>query len=471
MQTLLSILSNKCEGKYIFFLIGFICILGIIEAHFLLNSLSRGLELKYIITGSCIILGLAFTFTKPYIGIIIFLILSYFLSPEIFGKSKSLLVSLGGENLSWIVIITIVFCWVIWIIKNREFKFVVCKQNYLIIGFLLTIIISIIFSVDRNYSWIHFVGIIKVFFIYFAIINLITSKEHFTHLVWIVILIFGIPSILAIIEYYQHGTTYKGIGDPVWHDNNYFAHLLTMTIPLTFYSIFNSKSFIKNLILIILCVCMIITITLTFSRSGFMGLTAVLTIILLKLKKKFYLLSIGIVFVIGLLSFLPSNYKDRVYSIITYQQDKSSIERVYAWEAGLNMVKQHPLTGVGLGNFESLSKAYNPSLQSFRTAHNFLIHVAGECGIIGLLLFLALIITSGRDLMYLKRKFKNIPEGSWFIHFAQALEISFCGYIIACSFSSETYMLLLYVLIGLTVVLRQIAKREINEVSSDLKDV
>lgn len=467
---LLNTLSNKCEGKYVFFVIGFICFLGIIETHFLLNSLSRGLELKYIITGSCVILSLTFIFTRPYLGIIIFFILSYFLSPEIFGKSKSLLVSLGGENLLHIVIITIIFCWLIWMIKNREFKFVVCRQNYLIIGFLLTIIISIIFAVDKSYFWIHFVGIIRVFFIYFAIINLITSKKHFIHLVWALILIFGIPSIEAVIEYLQHGTIYRRIGDPVWGDNNYFSQLLTMTIPLAFYLIFTSRSFLKNLILTILCLSMITTITITFSRSGFMGLLTVLTIILLKSKKKFYLLPIGISLVIGLIYLLPANYKDRIHSIITYQQDISAMRRVYAWEAGLNMVKQHPLTGVGLGNFEPLSKEYNPSLPDFLTAHNFLIHLAGECGIIGVILFLALIITSGRDLMYLKKRFRNTSEGKWIIPLADGIEVSFCGYIIACNFSSETYMLLLYVLIGLTVSLKQIAKREINKSEGDLND-
>lgn len=69
--------------------------------------------------------------------------------------------------------------------------------------------------------------------------------------------------------------------------------------------------------------------------------------------------------------------------------------RYYLWVAGLNMVEQHPVMGVGLGNFYRDLPAYYPPWITPREwhehAHNLYLQIAAEAGLFALGLFAAMI--------------------------------------------------------------------------------
>jgi O-antigen ligase len=82
--------------------------------------------------------------------------------------------------------------------------------------------------------------------------------------------------------------------------------------------------------------------------------------------------------------------------------------RLLAWSAGLQMIREHPLVGVGLGNFKPLMGQYMdpgmrfdllPDAAEFRSiAHNGYIGVAAELGLPALLVYLAILVFSYRTL-------------------------------------------------------------------------
>ncbi len=66
--------------------------------------------------------------------------------------------------------------------------------------------------------------------------------------------------------------------------------------------------------------------------------------------------------------------------------------RIYAWRAGLEIFKEHPLLGTGPGSFELLSPAIEEKLGAgiiTPSAHNLYIRVLAENGILGFALLLA----------------------------------------------------------------------------------
>ncbi len=71
-------------------------------------------------------------------------------------------------------------------------------------------------------------------------------------------------------------------------------------------------------------------------------------------------------------------------------------ERLAHYQAGLNMVEEHPWLGVGAGNFDANYREYT-EVWRFRIprshAHNAYIQVAAQSGLIGLGAYLALIVT------------------------------------------------------------------------------
>lgn len=75
-------------------------------------------------------------------------------------------------------------------------------------------------------------------------------------------------------------------------------------------------------------------------------------------------------------------------------QDYSTAERLSHWIAGINMFLDHPLTGVGIGNYGTAYGPYHITIfvNSLDHAHNYYINTAAETGIIGLTTFVLFLI-------------------------------------------------------------------------------
>jgi len=438
-------LKESWQGKYTFIWLTFFLILGLKEVHFLYLALSRGLALKYILAGSCALISLMFTPMQPLIGIIIYCLVVYLFPISGFGFSRT-------------VTLATLFGWLIWVVKNKKYSFVQAKQNYFILGLWLMMLFSIITAFDKKLYWESIESISKVFFFYFAAINLIDSKRKLMYFIWIILFIFGFLSLDVEASYFLSGTTH--LGGAGEGDNNLFALLLVMTIPCAFYSFFVEESLLKKGILALLFLSMILATILTFSRGGFLGLVTVLGLIWLKTKHKFISLFTSIFLIGGVLIFLPQGYKARIHTILEYRQDGSAMGRIEAWKAGWEMIKDRPIIGVGLGNFSLLSHKYNPQAPKGIKPHNSFIQIASECGLIALLFFVLLPVISIWELWRLRRRLADTEKGKWIVPVANILEISFYGYLISGSFLHQAHMPLFYLFVALSVAVKQIAKRE-----------
>jgi O-antigen ligase len=88
----------------------------------------------------------------------------------------------------------------------------------------------------------------------------------------------------------------------------------------------------------------------------------------------------------------PSEYRERMRSITTYEQDESAMNRVEYRKAAVRMFKHNPLTGIGFKNFPDFARDFGaPASQ---TTHNMYYLVLAELGGIGLFVFLNIWIRS-----------------------------------------------------------------------------
>ncbi len=99
------------------------------------------------------------------------------------------------------------------------------------------------------------------------------------------------------------------------------------------------------------------------------------------------------VFATGLIFFTVPAFKRRAWSIRSMKM-RSNVERFLMWESAFNMFKDHPLTGVGYGQY---GKAYQTKYilpkareKNLVHAHSNVMQMLGECGILGLSAFLFL---------------------------------------------------------------------------------
>ena len=107
----------------------------------------------------------------------------------------------------------------------------------------------------------------------------------------------------------------------------------------------------------------------------------------IKENKKFLVFFIAIV--MGIFIYMVSNpkYVQRIQSITNITSDHSNADRIWTWKSAKLMIKDHPIVGVGLGQFYDnyIHKyRYKQESQGLVHAHNNFIHIAVENGIIGL---------------------------------------------------------------------------------------
>jgi O-antigen ligase len=168
---------------------------------------------------------------------------------------------------------------------------------------------------------------------------------------------------------------------------------------------------------------------------------------------------------IGVLTFAPSAYLERLQTISAYQQDGSAMGRLQVWGASIRMAIDHPL-GVGGGNFSSAyGRYYMPSSgenvltwgsQRWLAAHSIYFKVLGEYGVLGLLLLLALIHGNIRDNLESRRRLGAGNESERFSPTWPALlNMSIVGYAVCGAFLGGISYPHLFLLSALTVTVKQ----------------
>lgn len=97
-------------------------------------------------------------------------------------------------------------------------------------------------------------------------------------------------------------------------------------------------------------------------------------------------------------------------------QDYSTAERLAHWIAGLHMFMDHPVLGVGIGNYADAYPRYFITIftDPLGHAHNYYINIAAETGLIGLIAFLlfllAVFVAGGQSLLKISKKWKQAKE-------------------------------------------------------------
>ena len=94
-------------------------------------------------------------------------------------------------------------------------------------------------------------------------------------------------------------------------------------------------------------------------------------------------------------------------------QDFSAAERLAHWFAGLHMFLDHPLLGVGIGNYADAYPRYFITIftDPLGHAHNYYINIAAETGTIGLIAFvlflIAVFVAGSHSLLQINKKWRQ----------------------------------------------------------------
>ncbi len=160
------------------------------------------------------------------------------------------------------------------------------------------------------------------------------------------------------------------------------------------------------------------------SRGLWLALVIVLPLVmckyLVKNRKALMITALIAVILCGFFATQPAFVK-RVKSITNITTDISNRDRIVIWRSAKNMIKDHPITGVGLGQFK---KNYFAKYQlreikqrHLNHTHNNVLQICTETGIPGALGFIYLslyiLIRNFREWLRRKDPYSLIIWGSW----------------------------------------------------------
>jgi len=251
---------------------------------------------------------------------------------------------------------------------------------------------------------------------------------------------------LYILREWQTGSAAYGADyrpGYVTGDPNYFTASVLVCLPIAYYLLLGKQARWERLF----CFgCVFVTlpaIMVAASRGGFIGLMAAAVFVVLQSKRKsrnLILVGFGMVVVLVL---SPSSPIQRLLHPTTSDVESTNT-RLELWHAGWKMVKAHPITGVGLGNFKAEAPYYAaPGVDLNNIAHNTYVEMAAELGVPGLMMFLAIIFFTFLSLRRSRRR--ALRNNSDLIYrVASGLQAGLAGFCISILFLSAAFLKLFW---------------------------
>ncbi|GAK51893.1 O-antigen polymerase involved in exopolysaccharide biosynthesis [Candidatus Moduliflexus flocculans] len=248
---------------------------------------------------------------------------------------------------------------------------------------------------------------------YFFIRQQLRTTRRIVGLTFILVLVGSGEALFGLIQYLQGATTVLGYETPnigtvnaTYFSHNHFAGLLILILPVAVGLFAGAISIEKKLFLFMLIGLMGTALVLSLSRGAFLGMgVATFGFVIFFVTKQIRegehvwktlmtLILIGIVCVAGItyIGFSPIAHRSLLRSFVP---DAATLEkeiRFPLWRSSVQIVKDFPIFGSGLGTFEFMIDRYRPlelgQQQEAVYAHNDYLQLSTEMGIPALLLVL-----------------------------------------------------------------------------------
>lgn len=336
-----------------------------------------------------------------------------------------------------------------WIVSSIEKSVIKTAQDKYYALFFTIIVISSLNAGYLSYTKDIAIDTFKIALIYWFCVTIINNEIRLKITLWVAIVLMTVVALMGIMQSYgldiTGGGMYWAPDKEVWQikgiglfDNpNDLAYSVVLIIPFAIGLFVSSDKFIQKICALTFLFIAIFCIYLTKSRGGYLATTVGIT-------SWFYfwfhsknirklVMVLGLVGVIVAFSMQTKNYRD----------DESSMGRVEAWVAGMNMLRDHPFIGVGKGQFID---------HHTKDSHNSFVRAGAELGFIGLYAFVGILCSSFYSLFLQDCKKLCIDLNLYRVGFLAYL----CSYIVASFFSSRPFDIIFMIVVALTSVLTRL---------------
>ncbi len=323
--------------------------------------------------------------------------------------------------------------------------------------------VTTVFAMVPDAAQAQFIKVLKIQLMALLTLILFQDKNRLLQLVWVITLslaFFGVKGGIFTLT--------QGGGGRVWGppgsfiaDNNHLALALLMTIPLLIYLRSLCTQRWQRLVMLGAVVLVAVSVFGSYSRGALLATAAVALFLWLKSPRKIPI-ALGSLVVIGaLFFFMPQQWHERMGTISSYEEDKSAQGRLEAWEVAFNVANDR-LFGGGLELWSpQVFAMYSPGYDH-RAAHSIYFSVLGEHGWIGLILFLSILFATWRASGWVIKVAGDSEEMRWASDLSRMIQVSLVAYMSGGAFLSLSYFDLPWNLIGITILLQLLVKRQLE---------
>ncbi len=344
---------------------------------------------------------------------------------------------------------------------NRELVLVVCLIVYYTI--------TTIFAWAPAEAWDTWAKVLKIVLFTYLATMFIYGKDRIRVIMLVIGLSIGFHALKGFIYLLSTGFAGRVSGPPqsFVSGNTFIGLAFNMTGPvLLVLAREEGRKWMKRL-LYFAFVSTVISTIFTYSRGAYIGLAAILPLMFLQARQKFFAAIILIPALIVAPMVLPDRVFNRVDKIEGYEEDSSANQRLQSWTVAWNLAKDYPVTGGGF-NFEYspdedrwmryTDQKYSWALRHASAAHSIYFQTLGQHGFVCLGLFLALLLGTEMSLQKTKRLTKGRKESQWLASYATGLQIGLVGYMVSGAFLNSANFDLAFLYYAMSAILAREAK-------------
>src|SRR5215203_1679616 len=260
-------------------------------------------------------------------------------------------------------------------------------------------LVGIPFSFWPGGSIRDFVDIyLKVLVIVMLMIHALNSAERIDRFTALIVVCSGVVATGSLIDYMRgvrlvEGNRLGGAVGGIMGNPNDLALNMVVFLPFALAAAFKPGPAPRRLVAALCTGVMMTTIVLTKSRGGFVGLAAMLVMLVAGSVRVRPAVGVAaLVAVLGAVPLAPASFWERMVSIFDQERDTTGSRqaRLDLMKEGVRVFAANPVLGIGLGQFIN----YDPTgrKEAWNVTHNAPLQVAAELGVVGLVPFIYLIV-------------------------------------------------------------------------------
>lgn len=287
---------------------------------------------------------------------------------------------------------------------NRQSLFIRSPLNKPFMFFVIISLISVFNSVDYSDSMRGLLRLAYYWALFLIMAEEIKDDKHIKKIIFAMILGVSLLSVDAIWQVISGRDFIRGnipivnIGlkraTASFPDANVFGIYLSAIAPLLIGLALYYFKRKKKIAMSLVSILVLLGITLTYSRPTLLAIYIILLFLSI-VKKDKILLAALIIFIFMAPFVMPRNVKNWAKEVDCNPiRFMCNDDRIAIYRSSLNMIKDHPVIGVGINTFMKNYKKYkecpeyrNTVTSDYIYAHNNFLHMAGEIGLVGLGVF------------------------------------------------------------------------------------